>query len=279
MKHLFLTAFLAFALSARAESTDTLAPRLQKTAVTVHSESGQGSGTVVTRGGDNFCLTAGHVVAGNRVVDNIIEDSKEHPSVSFRPVTVAQEIYVDGQSVGTTTIEADVIAYSSSEYGQDLALLHLRSRITEDSATFSDKKLLPVGTELVHIGSLLGQEGSNSFTTGSLSQVGRVLNERVFDQSSCPSFPGSSGGSISLQSNGDYVGMLVRGTEGGFNLYIPIRRIRQWAATHHVEFVFDPKATPDLTKVRLEYREPTAPPDPAPNRPSYDIQLSGTRGS
>ena len=60
---------------------------------------------------------------------------------------------------------------------------------------------IPVGTELYHVGSLLGQVGSNSMTRGIMSKVGRVLelgtgDGVVFDQTSAPAFPGSSGGGI-----------------------------------------------------------------------------------
>ncbi len=239
----------------QAEDTGTLAPRLQNVSVTIHSEDGQGSGTIVTRDSVNYILTAGHVVAGNRVVEQVLNEEKTVSHVSFKPVTVVREIYQGGRSVGQTSVEADVLAYSSSEHGHDLALLKLRSQITGDSMEFSPD-ILPVGTEVVHVGSLLGQEGSNSFTVGNLSQVGRVMFDRVFDQVSCPTFPGSSGGSVSRKSDGKYVGMLVRGAGENFGLIVPIRRMREWAAIHHVEFVFSPEQHADLAKVKLEDHEP-----------------------
>jgi hypothetical protein len=245
----------AVPLGLHAEDTDTLAPRLQETAVTIHTEFGQGSGVIITRKGVNYVLTAGHVVAGNRRVTKVVTDSKDSSEVSFKPVSIVKEIYVDGESIGTTSIQADVVAYSSAEFGQDVALVRLRSKITDASVEFYPKQLLSVGTAVVHVGSLEGQDGSNSFTTGSYAQVGRVLYDRVFDQTSCPAFPGSSGGGIYLQSNGQYVGMLVRGSGETFNLIVPIRRLKQWAKTHHTEFLFDPKSE-DTDHIKLEDREP-----------------------
>ncbi|HAT67623.1 MAG TPA: hypothetical protein DCS66_24005, partial [Flavobacteriaceae bacterium] len=64
-------------------------------------------------------------------------------------------------------------------------------------------------TELYHVGSLLGQTGSNSMTRGIVSQVGRVLNlgsgdGTVFDQTTVTAFPGSSGGGVFLsERSGD----------------------------------------------------------------------------
>lgn len=65
-----------------------------------------------------------------------------------------------------------------------------------------------------------------------------------------------------LKSNGQYIGTLVRGAGETFNLFVPVRRIHEWAKTHHVEFIFDPKAKPDFSKVKLEDKEPMPKKDP-----------------
>jgi S1-C subfamily serine protease len=268
IKKLIAALVLLAAVPLHAEDTDTLAPRLQETAVTLHTESGQGSGVIVTRKGVNYVLTAGHVVAGNRRVTKVVTDSKDSSEVSFKPVSIVKEIYTDGESIGTTSIQADVVAYSSAEFGQDVALVRLRSKITDASVEFYPKRLLSVGTAVVHVGSLEGQDGSNSFTTGSYAQIGRVLFDKVFDQTSCPAFPGSSGGGIYLQSNGQYVGMLVRGSGETFNYIVPIRRLKDWAKAHHTEFLFDPK-NEDIDHIKLEDREPVE-----ADSPTLTINLS-----
>lgn len=254
MKKLILTT--AVVLSALvAQADDNIATRLQNLSCTVHAGKSQGSGTIITRGGVNFVLTAGHVVAGNRTVDKVVKDGRVIFLPKFTPVTIVKEIYVDDRSVGTTTVEAEIIAYSSSDYGQDLALLKLRSTVITESAEFYTGRTAPVGTDVVHVGSLLGQEGSNSYTVGSISQVGRTLDDKLYDQSSCPSFPGSSGGGI-YAKDGKYVGMLVRGGGETFNFFIPVRRIHQWAKDQNVDFIFDPKAKVDFANIKLENGEP-----------------------
>lgn len=254
-----------------------VATRLQALSVTVHTESGQGSGAIITRDGINFILTAGHVVSGNRKVVSVIDNGKTRYESRFTPVTITREIYVEGRSVGETTVEADVIAYSSADDGHDLALLKLRSSIGKESIEFYPERLAPVGTDLVHVGSLNGQMGSNSFTIGILSQVGRVHKDKVFDQTSCTAFPGSSGGGVYLRSNGQYVGTLVRGAGENFNLIVPVRRIREWAKALHIEFIFDPKAKPDLDKIKLEDGELA--PEPASANPFAGITLGRKRAS
>jgi hypothetical protein len=253
-KLLALVVAVALPLFVHAEGTESLAPKLQNVSVTVHSEDGQGSGTIVTRSGTNFVLTAGHVVAANRVITKLLVDGNVKMEVSFIPVTVVKEIYADGRSVGSLTVEGEVIAYSSSEYGDDVALLKLRSKVTDASAEFYTGELVQPGTPIVHVGSLLGQEGSNSFTTGEMSQIGRVLFDKVFDQVNCVAYPGSSGGGLFLKQDGRYIGMLVRGAGPGLELIVPVRRIQKWAKEHTCEFVLNPKAA--VGAVKLETKEP-----------------------
>lgn len=269
MKKAILAALLAaFTLSAQGQDNNTnIAPRLQSLSVTLHmQDGGQCSGSIVTREGQSYILSAGHCVEDERTILQVLDNGITKSIVRFKPVTVTKEIYSDGESVGSTSVEADVIAFSSSDYGQDIAILKVRTPISTESVEFSPDKLVPVGTDLLHVGSIGGQSGSCSFTTGVLSQVGRMYQDKVYDQSTCTAMGGSSGGGMYLRSNGQYVGMLVRGRSDTFNLYVPLRRMLRWAATQHVEFIFDPKAKVDLAAVKLEDREPVSPNGPpAPN--------------
>ena len=97
------------------------------------------------------------------------------------------------------------------------------------------------------MGSLLGDLGSNSFTTGVTSQVGRLLAvtpdsaEAVFDQTSAIAFPGSSGGGVYNMETGEYVGMLTAGIRDaqGFHWYVPVRRMHSWAKRMNLEWALD----------------------------------------
>ena len=87
-------------------------------------------------------------------------------------------------------------------------------------------------------------------TSGIMSQVGRVLElgggeGTVFDQTTVPAFPGSSGGGVFLREDaeadaGKCVGLLVRGAGENFNLIVPIRRMHRWATENDVEWALDP---------------------------------------
>ena len=143
-------------------------------------------------------------------------------------------------------MDAEVLKYSESEKGHDLALLRVRKlNFVTDTVTFYlDKKIPELGTDLLHVGSLLGQMGANSMTDGIYSQHGRILkhlNKHVFDQTTCTAFPGSSGGGVYLKSEGNprYVGMLVRGAGEGFNLIVPVRRMVNYCKKNKIMWALD----------------------------------------
>jgi len=123
--------------------------------------------------------------------------------------------------------------------------------------------IVPIGTKLFHVGSLLGQDGSNSMTSGIMSQVGRVIDlgkadGTVFDQTTVTAFPGSSGGGVfvageekeMVKHRGQYCGMLVRGAGETFNLIVPVRRMITWAKDNNCSWALDESAkTPTMSEL------------------------------
>jgi hypothetical protein len=91
---------------------------------------------------------------------------------------------------------------------------------------------------------------------GIVSQVGRVYQKKVYDQTNVNAFPGSSGGGVYIKDDGRYCGMIVRGTYGGFNLMVPMRRINDWAKRMKIEWVLDPSlpvpTDEELLKIPVE---------------------------
>lgn len=219
---------------------------LQKISVTILSGHASGSGVLFTRQDANsnsvtLVWTAGHVVAdlrGQRTV--VTPDGNTRTIVEFQDAKIVQQLVEDGRLVGRLEIDAEVIRYSDADDGEDLALLKVRKKnFVEDTARFYTGAPPDLGTELFHVGSLLGQMGANSLTTGIYSQHGRLLGKTVFDQTTVAAFPGSSGGGVFLK-DGAYVGMLVRGSGETFNLIVPIRRMSAWAKKAKVEWALNP---------------------------------------
>jgi len=215
---------------------------LQDISVTIKAESAQGSGVLFTRDGTTFVWTAGHVVKGLRHVRPIISDGVTKTVIEFKDAEVVQEFTENGRRVGEIKLDAKVIKYSE---GEDLAILEIRKKnLAPVTAHFYlDAEIPPIGTELLHVGSLLGQFGANSLTTGIVSKIGRTLDtgngDVIFDQTTVTAFPGSSGGGVFLKSDQRYVGMVVRGAGEQFNFIVPVRRIKEWATKVDVLWAID----------------------------------------
>lgn len=264
-------------LAANSMASD-LAKNLQDISVTIKSGSAEGSGVIITRDIKenkdskqthkvNFVWTAGHVIEDLRTVRTVItSEGKELKTVDFKDADIVQELVENGRRVGELKMEARVIKYSDAKNGHDLALLMIRKRnFVQATATFHlDKNPVPIGTPLYHVGSLLGQDGANSMTSGIMSQIGRVLDlgsrsGKIFDQTTATAFPGSSGGGIFFaegDNKGKYVGMLVRGAGEGFNLIVPVRRMQEWCKRHKLMWALDPKVPcptlEELEKIAVE---------------------------
>lgn len=237
---------------------------IQNASVTIKSGRSEGSGNVVTRDVSvndkktekiNFILTAGHVIDDLRSVREIVDvDGTSKKIVEFEDASIVKEFRQNGRRVGETKLDAKVLKFSDSESGEDLALLMvlMRNFINEGIEFYLNDDILPVGTDLVHCGSLLGQMGANSLTNGIMSQTGRVYKGNVYDQTTVTAFPGSSGGGVFVINNKKpkYVGMVVRGSGETFNLMIPIRRIVKWTKKNDIEWVVNPDVkVPTLDKI------------------------------
>ena len=225
--------------------------------VTVVTDYGSGSGTVVIREGRVYVLTAHHVIDSLRnpapprspfyeILAGV--SGVPEPEVTYRDCYVSQYLSIDGESVGEgPRYFASVLTTSEKE---DLALLLVKADPADFpySADFHHSEVAPpVGLELYHVGSLLGVMGGNSLTDGIISQVGRVLpGLGYFDQTTATAYPGSSGGGVYVKATGRYVGMLVRGAGESFNLIVPVRRMNEWAERAGVAWALNP--TLEVTK-------------------------------
>ena len=254
MKFSYFIAIIIFSVSViKADELDVV-KQLQSTSVTIRAKNSEGSGVIKTRVLTNnnkeetvsYIWTAAHVTAGLRKTRTVIDGKSGATKtvVEFDDAQIIQELTEEGRRVGEIKMDAEVLRYSDADSNEDLCLLRVRKRnfVNKDVSVkfYLEDNIPPVGTELYHCGSLLGQLGANSLTTGLISQHGRVLpNGKIFDQSSAVAFPGSSGGQLSTKKDGKCVGLLVRGAGEGFNLYVPIRRIKIWAKKVGVEFALD----------------------------------------
>jgi len=275
MKKIFLASlivFFAFPIrhTAGAEKSPSTSEHLQNVSVTIRSEgefsNGEGSGVIFSRKDAkgnlvNFVWTAGHVVDNLRSTRKVLVGGAPKTLVEFKDPLVVKEIRQGGRTVGRLQMDAEVLKYSDATDGHDLALLRVRKfNFVKDSVTFHlDEGIPTLGTDLLHVGSLLGQMGANSMTDGIYSQHGRILkqlNKHIFDQTTCVAFPGSSGGGVYLKKDAKYIGMLVRGAGEGFNLIVPVRRMQEYCTKHDIMWALNAKlpmpSDEDLKKMPIE---------------------------
>lgn len=230
---------------------------LQDISVTIRANHGlgasEGSGVITNINGVNYVLTCGHVVSHLRSTREVIDSSGAKKTVvEFNDAEIVKELVEDGRTVGQLRFFAEVVRYSDADNGEDLALLRVRKKNLDQHYVhfYMEDKIPTVGTELYHVGSLLGQSGSNSMTSGITSQIGRLVNNQTYDQTTCAAFPGSSGGGVYLK-DGRYVAMIVRGAGETFNLVVPMRRIKTWSKKVGMEFVINPDSEiPDDAAIR-----------------------------
>ena len=206
--------------------------------------------------------TAAHVIDNLRKTRKTVVNGTPKTIVEFKDPMVVKEIRQGGRTVGRLQMDAEVLKYSDATDGHDLALLRVRKfNFVTDTVTFHLGKEIPkLGTDLLHVGSLLGQMGANSMTDGIYSQHGRILksiNKHVFDQTTVTAFPGSSGGGVYLKSDARYIGMLVRGAGEGFNLIVPVRRMIDYCEKHKMMWALDPSVKmpteDELMKMPVEH--------------------------
>jgi hypothetical protein len=243
---------------------------LQKTNVAIKVDGRQvGSGSAITKkvGNENvsFIVTAAHVVDSLRKTRVVIDPSTgtNRTVVEFNDAQLVQELRENNRRVGEINVDAEVIRYSNADTGEDIAILQVRKKNYFDTSMVFhlEDNPPPLATPLFHCGSPLGQIGTNSVTTGILSQVGRVYQNKVYDQADCAIFGGSSGGAVVVSDRnsehfGEYIGMIVRGVDGGFSLLVPMRRMSEWSKKVGVEFLFNPAlpvpSLEDLRKTPVE---------------------------
>lgn len=228
---------------------------LQNISVTVVTESGSGSGIIKVRkfGNDDisFVFTAAHVVSGLRHVKHVIDakSGTERIVVEFNDAKVVRTLIEDGRTIGRHEVFAKVLKFNAE---QDVAILQVRQKnFSREGVQLYLEPIPPqLATQVVHVGSLLGEMGSNSVTLGIISQHGRLIDGQIYDQTTATAFPGSSGGGVFLY-DGRMVGQVLRGAGENFVLIGPARRTVQWAKDAGIEWVVDDsKPVPTLDALR-----------------------------
>lgn len=244
---------------------EAVGPQLQKLSVNVFCPGSyreiQGSGTIflsevfldreteAMSHSAAFILTAHHVVRDLREVKSVIIGGETKQVVRYGDAQIIQEQVENGRAIGEIKYDAKILSVDTR---RDIALLRVRKGdFSSVGAAFYLGDIPPVGTEVYHCGAPGGKDlgGTSSLTAGIISRVGVRIpgfgggsELGIFDQTDTAALGGSSGGMLTLKSDGRFIGMITLGIDGGDNFHwiVPARAILEWSDEAKVRWLFDP---------------------------------------
>lgn len=196
---------------------------LLNNAVTIRHGEIHGSGTIITKkihGKEyNFILTCGHVVEGLVNAEGIIDDTN---------LFATQPEYSSGKIVGNREYKLKVLQYEG-HVGEDVAVLLVEDEIIVNTSTkFAPDDWKPrVGDNVYHIGTPNHLDLTNSMLFGHISNIGRVIEHRIYVQLQAGIAGGCSGGGV-FNEQGEYIGMVCRSAGESYGFAIPLDRINRY---------------------------------------------------
>lgn len=236
--------------------------------VRVRTQKAGGSGTVVYSQNHNgeaytYVITNHHVIA-----DNIHIEKKWDPvlkkKVDTETLDTIQVEYFKynnySHSIGSFAIEADIIAYSEYEGGQDWALLRIRDK--ENTAEYVANIFPQADIDSIHIfdrcfavGASLGHPPIA--TEGHISYMDDEIDHFNYWMSTAQTIFGNSGGAVyrwsAKRKKYEYIGIPSRITVQpmGFSAdsithmgyFIPIDRIKSLLDDNCYQFIYDSSYT------------------------------------
>jgi S1-C subfamily serine protease len=218
-KSLLIILFVGLPVNAQ-----SIPPNLMEASVTVWSEHGVGSGSLVKVNNRMMVATAAHVVSAAHSLNN-----------GSYNITVFRDVIENTVVKRRLSSKARVAYYSSIQNGIDAAILELQTPLdlgTSYVRVFKTAWPQP-GKEVWHVGSYLGvYTGSVAF--GRLAAYNRYVDSptvghRWVDQYDVTATKGSSGGAI-YSMDGRLMGIvsMVANENQRIVLVVPIRSVLLW---------------------------------------------------
>ena len=250
--------------------------------VRVRTKRAGGSGTVVySEKYKDEVYT--YVITNHHVVADSVKVEKKWDSVLKRKVDkeILDTVFVEffrynnySHTVGSFAVEADIVAYSEVDGGQDWALLRVRDK--ENKADwvanmFQLKELenIHIFDEVYAVGASLGHPPVAS--DGHISYMDDEIDHYKYWMSSAPTIFGNSGGAVYRWNDDnkqyEYIGIPSRISiqPMGFSAdaithmgyFIPIDRIYNLLEENDYQFIYDDKVSiEDCEKARKEKQAP-----------------------
>jgi len=250
--------------------------------VRVRTKKAGGSGTVVYSQEYNGEVYT-YVITNHHVVADSVKVEKKWDSVLKRKVDkeILDTVYVEffrynnySHTVGSFAVEADIVAYSEVDGGQDWALLRVRDKENKADWVANLFKLgeidnIHIFDKVFAVGASLGHPPVAS--EGHISYMDDEIDHYKYWMSSAPTIFGNSGGAVYRWNSGnkqyEYIGIPSRISiqPMGFSAdaithmgyFIPIDRIYHLLEDNDYQFIYDSKFSID--ECRTTRKEKQAP--------------------
>ena len=250
--------------------------------VRVRTKKAGGSGTVVysKKHGEEvhtYVITNHHVIADSVKIEKKWDSVLKRKTDKEKLDTVFVEFFRYNNyshTVGSFAVEADIVAYSEVEGGQDWALLRVRDK--ENTADWVANMFPLEDLDNVHIfdksyavGASLGHPPVAS--EGMITYMDDEIDSYKYWMSSAPTIFGNSGGAVYRWSDNrkryEYIGIPSRISiqPMGFSAdaithmgyFIPIERVYKLLEENDYQFIYDDKVSiDDCNKARDKKQKP-----------------------
>jgi S1-C subfamily serine protease len=250
--------------------------------VRVRTKKAGGSGTVVYSEKHNGEVYT-YVITNHHVISDSVKVEKKWDPVLKRKVDkeILDTVFVEffrynnySHTVGSFAVEADIVAYSEVQGGQDWALLRVRDK--ENTADWvanlfplDDIDNVHIFDEVYAVGASLGHPPVAS--DGHISYMDDEIEHYKYWMSSAPTIFGNSGGAVYRWSGNrkqyEYIGIPSRISiqPMGFSAdaithmgyFIPIDRVYTLLDDNDYQFIYDSEfSIEDCSKARKEKQAP-----------------------
>ena len=250
--------------------------------VRVRAKGAGGSGTVIYSQKHNDEVHT-YVVTNHHVISNCINIVKKWNPVLKKKIDteILDTVQVEyfrynnySHCIGSFAVEADIVAYSDVQGGQDWALLRVRDK--ENKADWvanmfplNDIDNVHIFDEVYAVGASLGHPPVAS--DGHISYMDDEIEHYKYWMSSAPTIFGNSGGAVYRWSGGrkqyEYIGIPSRISiqPMGFSAdaithmgyFIPIERVYKLLEENDYQFIYDEsKSIEECKKARKEKQKP-----------------------
>ena len=250
--------------------------------VRVRTKKAGGSGTVVySKDYEGEVYT--YVITNHHVIADSVHLEKKWDPVVKRKVDkeILDTVFVEffrynnySHTVGSFAVEADIVAYSDVQGGQDWALLRVRDKEKKadwvaNMFPLDDIDNVHIFDEVYAVGASLGHPPVAS--DGHISYMDDEIEHYKYWMSSAPTIFGNSGGAVyrwsSTRKQYDYIGIPSRISiqPMGFSAdaithmgyFIPIDRVYKLLEENDYQFIYDSEfSIEDCEKARKKKQKP-----------------------